>query len=264
MSGGQTARPLPVPPSWTPGEAVQPDTPLGDIFRALGFGLSDLPSWATVLDKLRTRRCTTVADLLAWNLDELMASLKTLRTELHKAPKSYLASIESALGHTFIAGEDVVETDDTVTSDGKTKKTKRGGNMTELCSKVEPSPGFDPACFTLDGRCYADLQQKGTVKCCAPEEEIKYLDKAWLYVQVSNPRLTPSPSRPRPHALALALTPPHPCPLALRFTRSRLSAHTCSRAWPSDSVRFTRRATHHSSPSTMARRGRRSEWHGMS
>ena len=168
---------------WAPGVPVTSLTPLEPILSAIGFGMQDLESYATIADKFKARSVNTVGDLFgsdaSWQREELLGCLRTLA--LKKSPLSYLGAIEAAVGETV----GMERSDETTTGPAR---VTTGGNMSAACIKQEPSSAFMPRKYVPDGRVYEGLYERGATLFMSPEQEKLYLDRLWLDAQANPER----------------------------------------------------------------------------
>ena len=165
--------------SWKPGDAVLPETGLEVVLHTIGCGQNDFDSFAKIADKLKTRNVTMAGDLFgndaSWSREELLGCLKNL--ELKKSTLAYVVALETFVGRA-VGAAPALQLKTTAV------KSTAGGNMSDRCTKKEPSRSFNPRKWRPDGRVFDGLHRLREVEFLPSAQEKLYLDRLWISAMI--------------------------------------------------------------------------------
>ena len=168
--------------SWKPGDAVLPETGLEVVLHTIGCGQNDFDSFAKIADKLKTRNVTMAGDLFgndaSWERGELLSCLNTL--ELKKSTLAYVVALETFVGRAVGAAGAAPA----LQLKTAAVKGTAGGNMSDRCTKKEPSGSFNPRKWRPDGRVFDGLHRLREVEFLPSAQEKLYLDRLWICAMI--------------------------------------------------------------------------------
>ena len=157
--------------TWVPGMAIDAQTALAPLLSTIGFAKPEAACYAKIEEKLRLRNIKTVGDFNSTLLPEVVSMLRDCG--LSKPPITFIRAIESATNIKLQQSR-------APTADGV--RAARGGSMMGRCYKTDPSPGFNPNKFKLDGRIFKGLPERGWAQHLDSADEARLMDSIWIYV----------------------------------------------------------------------------------